>query len=140
MNFRTVALTAAAITFVLGLGYLLAGAVVVGRWDLAPTTAVLLLGRRMGALYLGLSVIFFLARSAPPAPLRTALCVGTAFACLALASLGIYERSVQHAGSGILFSSAVETLLALGFISVILRERAAARSPLPGRPATHKVS
>lgn len=137
MNFRTVALTASAITFVLGLGYLVAGAVVVGRWDLEPTTAVLLLGRRMGALYLGLSIIFFLARSAPAAPLRTALCTGTAFACLALAALGIYERSVQHAGSGILISAAIETLLALGFISVILRERKAATGSAAPAIAPH---
>ena len=61
MSFRFVAVVTAAILLVLGLGYLLAGTLLVARWQIQPTAAVLLLGRRIGALYLGLSVMFFLA-------------------------------------------------------------------------------
>ena len=42
MRFRTVAMITAVVTFVLGVGYLFAGALVVSRWKLEPTDGVLL--------------------------------------------------------------------------------------------------
>lgn len=126
MSFRTVATITAIVTLVLGAGYLFAGTLLVGRWQIEPTESVLLLGRRIGALYLGLSVIFCLARSAPVSVARTALCAGTAVACLLLALLGVYELSAGHAGPAILASAVVESLLALGYIMILVAERKAA--------------
>ena len=91
MSFRTIAVITAIVTLVLGAGYLFAGTLLVERWQIEPTESVLLFGRRIGALYLGLCVIFFLARSAPVSVARTALCTGTAAACSLLALLGVYE-------------------------------------------------
>jgi hypothetical protein len=124
MRFRILAVITAIVTLVLAGGYLFAGALMVGRWQIEPTTSVLLLGRRMGALYLGLAVIFFLARSVSAA--RTALCAGAAVTCSLLALLGVYERSVGHAGPGILVSIVLESLLALAFIWILATERKAA--------------
>lgn len=126
MSFRTVATITTIVTLVLGAGYLFAGTLLVGRWQIEPTESVLLLGRRIGALYLGLSVIFCLARSAPVSVARTALCAGTAVACLLLALLGVYELSAGHAGPAILASAVVESLLALGYITILVAERKAA--------------
>jgi len=123
MSFRTIAVITAVVTFVLGIGYLFAGALVVGRWQIEATQSVLLLGRRMGALYLGLAVIYFLARSAPASAARTALCAGAAVTTSLLALLGVYERSAGHAGPGILASVALESLLALGYIWIFFAER-----------------
>lgn len=123
MSFRTIAVITAIVTLVLGAGYLLAGTLLVGRWQIEPTESVLLFGRRIGALYLGLSVIFFLARSAPVSVARTALCSGTAVACSLLAFLGVYEFSAGHAGPAILASAVVEGLLALGYIWILVAER-----------------
>ena len=123
MRFRAVAVITAVVTLVLGVGYLFGGSLMVGRWRIEPTTSVLLLGRRMGALYLGLSVIFLLARSAPVSVARTALCAGTAVTCSLLAFLGVFEFSVGRVGPGILVSVALEALLALAYIWILSADR-----------------
>lgn len=123
MSFKTIVTITAIIALLLGVGYLFFGALVIGRWQLQPTESVLLLGRRLGAFYLGLSLILFLARSAPVSVIRTALSAGAAVILLLLVILGIYEFLTGHAGSGILISVFIELLLALGFIRIIFRER-----------------
>ena len=123
MNFKTLAITTAIIAFLLGLGYLFFGAIIVGRWQIQPTESVLLLGRRMAALYIGLAVIFYLGRSAPVSSIRTALSTGAAVALSFLALLGIYELLLSHVGRGILASIAVEALLSIGYIWILLIER-----------------
>ena len=115
MTYRATATTAAIIAFALGLGYLFVGHVVVGRWQVEATEGVLLLGRRMGAVYLGLAAMCFLARSAEPSLPRKALCAGATIALGLLAALGIYEWSVARASGGILISATVEAILAISF-------------------------
>jgi hypothetical protein len=123
MTFKTTAIITALVSFLLGAGYLLVGELIMGRWQIPITESVLLVGRRSGALYLGLSVIFFLARSAPVSSARTALCSGTAIALLVLALLGIYELSSGHVGKGILASITIESLLAVAYVRLLLIER-----------------
>ncbi len=123
MSFKTLAVTTAIIAFLLGLGYLLFGSIIVGRWQIQPTESVLLLGRRLAALYIGLAVIFFLARSAPVSAVRTSLCIGAAVALSMLALLGICELLLGHVGYGILASVAIESLLAIGYIGILLTGR-----------------
>jgi len=123
MTFKTIANISAIVSFLLGAGYLLFGELVMGRWQIPITDSVLLVGRRIGALYLGLSVIFFLARSAPASVARIALCAGTAIALSVLALLGIYELSVGHVGKGILASIAIESLLAIAYVRILLIDR-----------------
>jgi len=123
MSFKSIAIITAIITLLLGVGYLFFGSLVIGRWQLQPTESVLLLGRRLGAFYLGLSVILFLARSAPVSVIRTALSAGAAVILLLLVVLGIYEFLAGHAGSGILASVVIESLLAIGYIIVLLNDR-----------------
>lgn len=123
MRFRTIAVITAIVALALGVGYLFVGALVVGRWQIQPTDSVLLLCRRIGGLYLGLSVMYFLARSAPVSVARTALSAGTAVALSLLALLGVYELTVGHAGLGILVSAVIESLLALGYIRILFTER-----------------
>jgi len=123
MSFKNIAIITAIITLLLGVGYLFFGSLVIGRWQLQPTESVLLLGRRLGAFYLGLSVILFLARSAPVSVIRTALSAGAVVILLLLVVLGIYEFLAGHAGSGILASVVIESLLAIGYIIVLLNDR-----------------
>jgi hypothetical protein len=78
MSFRTIAVITAIVALALGLGYLFVGTLVVGRWQIQSTDSVLLLCRRIGCYYLGLSVMFFIARSTPVSVTRTALSAGTA--------------------------------------------------------------
>ncbi len=123
MKFKALAVITAVILFALGIGYFFFGALIVGRWQVLPTESVLLLVRRIGCLYLGLSVIFFMARSAPASAARTALSAGTVVVTLLLAGTGVYEFAVGHAAGGILASAAIEFLLALGYIWVLVTER-----------------
>lgn len=126
MSFKAIAVITAIVALALGVGYLFFGAFVVGRWQIQPTDSVLLLGRRIGSLYLGLSVMYFLARSAPVSVARTALSAGTAVALSLLALLGVHELTAGHAGPGILASAAIESLIALGYIRILFTERRAA--------------
>ena len=126
MSFRTIAVITAIVALALGLGYLFVGALVVGRWQIQSTESVLLLSRRIGAIYLGLSVMLFLARSAPVSVTRTALSAGAAVLLSLLALLGVYEFTAGHAGPGILVSVVIESLLALGYIRILFTERRAA--------------
>jgi len=123
MSFKNIALVTAIIAFVLGIGYLFFGSLVIGRWQIEPTNSILLLGRRMGGLYLGLSIIFFLSRSLTLSIARTALSIGAAVTLSLLALLGIYEYSLDRVGSGILVSVVIESLLAIGYIIILFNER-----------------
>jgi hypothetical protein len=111
------------VTFVLGAGFLVATRLMVARWQIEPTVSVLLFGRRIGAIYLGLAVMFFLARGAAATVERRALSAGAAVVCSMLAALGVYEFSTGHAGPAILASVAVESLLALAYIRLLVMQR-----------------
>jgi len=123
MKFKTLSWITAAILFGLGLGYFFFGAIIVGRWQVLTTESVILLARRIGCLYLGLSVIFFLARSAPRSSMRTALSAGTVVVTLLLAGTGVYELALGHVGKGILVSAAIEFLLAIGYLWILFAEK-----------------
>lgn len=111
------------LTLILGIGYLFAGSLLVGRWQIEPTQSVLLFGRRIGAVYIGLSVMCYFARSLPVSAGRTALCAGAATICTLEAVLGVYEFSVGRAGPGILISAVIEAFLALSYIRILYVER-----------------
>jgi len=123
MTFRTTSIITAIVLFLLGASYLLIGDLVIGRWQIQISDAVLLLGRRIGAVYLGLSVMFLLGRSAPMSVARTAVCAGTASVTSLLVLLGIYELVSGHVGLGILASIAVETLLAVAYTRLFIIDR-----------------
>lgn len=123
MNFKTITFVTAIISFALGIGYLFFGSLIIGRWQIEPTNSVLLLGRRMGILYLGLSVILFLSRSLSISKARTTLCIGVTLTLSLLAILGIYEFLMGRASSGILASVAIESLLSTGYLIILFKEK-----------------
>lgn len=123
MKFKTMAIITGLALLALGIGYFFFGAIIVGRWGVEPTASVLLLARRIGCLYLGLALVFFLARRAPVSTARTALSAGAVVITLLLAGTGVYALAMGHAGKGILISAAIELMLGLGFIWVLLAEK-----------------
>jgi len=122
MSFKITATVAAVLTLCLALGYLFAGDFMTLRWQIEPTESVLLYGRRIGATFLGLSVIFFMARSIPNSVARRAMSSGAVVSCLLLAILGIYEFSAGRAAAPILFSVALEILIASAFAWHLIRD------------------
>ncbi len=123
MNFNVLATATSIVTLLLAIGWLFVGRLLLRRWRIEATGTDLLLGRRIGAIYLGLAVIFFLARTAPPSGLRTSLSVGALVVCGLLAGLGLYEFKVRRAGPAILVSVAVEIVLAAGYGMLIFQAR-----------------
>ncbi len=125
MTFRAVATFTSILLFILGVGYLFAGGIVVGRWNLPATDEVLLVARRIGAIYLGLSVLFFMAKQAPASPTRTAISAGATAVLTLLVVLGVYEFASGRVGAGIFVSAGIELLLAIGFVVVLITDRRA---------------
>lgn len=125
MTFRTVAAITSVLLFLLGAGYLFAGETVVGRWDLPATDGVLLMARRIGAIYLGLSVLFFMAKNVPLSAARTAMSTGAVAVLSLLAILGVYEFSAGRVGPGIFISAGIESALAVAFLFVLIADRRA---------------
>ena len=96
---------------------------ILAGWGVELTTEAGLLAKRIGALYAGIAVMYFMARNAEHSITRTALIYGTVTASLMLALLGIYEFAVGHATSGILSAVFIEVVLMLAFLYVGARSK-----------------
>ena len=108
---------------VLGLRFIFAGASLLKEWGIEATDGPLVMSRRIGALYLGLALMFFLGRAAAPSELRSAVCLGIGGASALLAGLGIFELWVGRVGGGIVVPAVVEAVLAASFVWVWWRGR-----------------
>ena len=122
LSFRALALCASAICFALAGTWLFAPSLLLDIWGVGYTYPVGLVARRSAALFLGVGIMFYLARDAQPSRSRTALSVGLSVACLALAALGVFELTTGHAGPGILSAVVVEFGLAVLFLYVEHRQ------------------
>lgn len=120
MSFTVLAIATSIASLVLGLGWLFVGGLVLKRWRVEPNPTALLVGRRLGAVYLSMAVMLFFARSAPASEMRTAVSIGLFVALALLAALGVSELRAGRAGKGILASVGLELLLAAGFLSLLV--------------------
>jgi len=120
MSFYFVTTIASIAGAVLGIGWIFAGTLLFKRWGMKAHPDGLLVGRRIGAVYLGIAIMLFLGRAAPPSDLRSALCFGLMLSMLMLATLGVVEYKARRANAVILVSTALEIFLAAGFASVLL--------------------
>ncbi len=120
MNFHTLAIVTCMAAVLLGVGWLFAGKLMLKRWRIEPTVGALLVGRRIGAVYLGVALLCFLVRWTTSAELITSVSLFAVLVNALLASLGLYEYRARRAGPAILASVAVELLLLLGFGSLLL--------------------
>ena len=122
MSFSIVATATSVLGFVLGVGWLFFGKLLVRRWGIESTAGTMLVGRRLGAAYVGIALVLVLGRSAPPSALRQAVCVGLLVAMVVLAALGLFEFKARRANAGILVSVGAEIVLAAGFAWVLIFE------------------
>lgn len=119
MTFTTIALIAAIATLGLGLGFLFSSSSMLKQWGMKSPDEAKVMSRRIGAVYLGLSTILFLARTSMPTP--EAIAVGGAVITGLLAITGLYELKGGRVSKGILVSTVVETLLTIGFLSTFMK-------------------
>lgn len=120
MNFSSIAIATSIAAALLGVGWLLAGRLLLKRWGIEANPTGLLVGRRLGAVYLGIALMLFLGRSAPASEFRSVVCMGMFMALVLLAGLGLIEFKAHRAGPAILLSVVLEVILAGGFASVLL--------------------
>jgi len=112
MQFRALAVVTAMFCWVLAAALCFAPGVLAGLFAVDFSYPVGLVMRRAGAIFVGLGLMFWLAREAGPSAARTGLSAGFAAACGLLAASGAYEYLTGHAGAGILAAAAVEVALA----------------------------
>lgn len=116
MSFKIMAYVMALGGTVLGVRFIFRGAGLLKEWGIDVADGSLVIVRRVGAVYLGLALLFFLGRAAPPSDLRSAVCVGVGGACALLAGLGLFEFQAGRVSSGIIVPAIFEVLLAVGFV------------------------
>ncbi len=123
MTFEILALIITGAGTLLGLGFMFAGRFMLKQWGIDATDASLVMSRRLGAVYLGIALLFFLGRSAAPSVLRFAVCAGLGVAIGLLACLGLFELMSRRVSKGIFVSVVVETLLSSSFFWVLWGHR-----------------
>jgi len=100
----------------LGVRFIFAGASLLKEWGIEVADGPIVICRRVGAIYLGLALMFFLGRAAPPSDLRSAVCLGVGGASALLAFLGLFELQAGRVGGGIVVPAIIEIVLAAGFV------------------------
>ena len=120
MSFHSLAIVTCIAALLLASGWLLAGPLMLKRWRIEPSVGALLVGRRIGAVYLGVAFLCFLVKSTSSPELITSVSLFAALVNALLAGLGLYEYRARRAGPAILVSVAIELLLLVGFGSLLL--------------------
>lgn len=118
MTFQIMAYIMTGAGCLLGLRFIFDGGGVLKEWGVEVTAGALILGRRLGVMYLGLALMFFLGRNAGPSDVRSAVCLVMASTIAVLALLGLFEFLARRASAGIFRSAAAEAVLAAAFVWV----------------------
>ncbi|MGZ9809524.1 hypothetical protein ACXN5S_03585 [Pseudoroseicyclus sp. H15] len=118
MTFQILAFVMTAACIVLGARFMFFGGGLLKEWGLESSTGALILFRRMGLMYLGLALAFFLGRNAGPSDIRSALCLVLGVTAILLSGLGLYEYLARRVGAGIFRSVAAEAVLGAAFLWV----------------------
>lgn len=118
LKFRHLATGTALLFWALAVVWMFAPADMLTNWGVGFSEDTELVSRRAAALYLGIGVMFFLARNCRPSPARSALVTGLIVTCLTLAALGLYEWLAGHARVTILAAVFIEALLSLVLLYV----------------------
>jgi hypothetical protein len=117
-KFKQVAIITALVFLSLAVALMLAPDLMLASWGVEFSTSAGLVARRGAALYIGIAVMFFLARNSEHSTARKALIYGMITSCLILAALGAYEVATGNAASGILFAIFIEIALVIAFTYV----------------------
>ncbi len=118
MTFQILALVMTAACLVLGARFLFFGRGLLTEWGLESSTGALILFRRMGLMYLGLALVFFIARTAGPSDIRPAMCLILGGTAVFLAGLSLYEFFARRVSAGIFRSVVAEAVLGAAFVWV----------------------
>ena len=118
LTFRSLAVIAVIVFLILSIAWMFAPGQLLSLWGVESTSSAELVARRSAAMYVGIAVMFFLARQAQPSLVRSALVNGVVVSCVILAALGLFELFTGHAQSGIVPAVFVEVAISLAFLFV----------------------
>jgi hypothetical protein len=117
LSFPGIARLGALISLVLFLTFAFIPTLPFTMLGVAMTPEGLLMARRMSALFLGISLLLWLARDAENSPLRRSVCAALSASMAALALFGLWDFVHDSVGYGVWIAISVETFFAaaLGF-------------------------
>lgn len=115
MQFETLSTLLAFVGFLLAIGWMVAAPLMLRRWRCEANPVALVVGRRLGVVYLSVSMIFFWTRSTTSMEVQHVLSMLAAVANLLLAVVGTTEFLRQRVGPGIFVSVLAEILFVLGY-------------------------
>lgn len=119
MSFTTITTVVGVVGLLLGAGWLTSGRVYLKQWSMEAPDEALVVGRRIGAVFVGIGLMLILGRSGTAEDLRTAVLVGVAVALGMEAGLGLNELRTGRMGRGILVGVTGEVLLMAGLLSAL---------------------
>ncbi|WND02219.1 hypothetical protein QGN29_11720 [Temperatibacter marinus] len=115
MTFSFVASLTALAGFILGVGWVFAGSRLFQRWGVEAHQDGILVGRRIGVVYLTIALMMILVKDAQPSELREAISLAMALGMVGLAVMGLYEFKRRAVNASMLVSVGLEIFLAVGF-------------------------
>lgn len=121
MNFRVMAWLFSVAAAILAVMFIFNPQTLLHSWNLDAPATTQFMARRLGVVYLGIAVMFFLGRSAPPSPLRNAVCIGIAIVLVLLPVMSLIGLQQGLVGKSIIGSIIIELVLAAGLISTLRR-------------------
>jgi hypothetical protein len=119
MDFALLATITSLATLLLAIGWIFFGSAMIRRWGAQPNEIALVIGRRIGVVYLCVSLLYGVARAATAPELTNMLSLFGMLANALLASVGIYEFLKRRIGPAIFVSIALEVVLAIGFARLV---------------------
>ncbi|TMO69057.1 hypothetical protein [Pseudoalteromonas aurantia] len=118
IKFKIVSVITSVIALTLCLVLLIAPEVIFMLFNIDENSSAFFIGRRTAMLFLGISVITWVARNAPHSDSRQAVCLGLVISMLSLALLGTIEYLRGFSGLGISLAVITETILAVLYFKI----------------------
>jgi hypothetical protein len=122
LRFQAVCSFVSVLCLVLASVWLIFPDLLLNSWGLEHTSSAGVVGRRLAALFLGLSFMMVKMRAAPPSPCSTAMADGFALSCIVLAVLGLVELWFGRVGPGIGLAVISELLVAWALVVSVRSE------------------
>jgi hypothetical protein len=115
MTFQLLVLITAAAALLLGVGWVFAGTVMLKRWGHEPNEVALVIGRRLGIVYLSIAMFCLIVRDTQSGELIHVFSTFGMIVNAGLATMGSYELLKRRVGKAMLVSIIVEILLVAAY-------------------------
>lgn len=123
MSYKAVSLAASVLYLTLFACLLLSPGLIYWLFGIPGHSSADLLAKRAAMLFLGLAVLSFVGRDAPPSNLRRTVVIALSTTLVGLIGVGVYEFMTGTAGAGIWCAIAGETVFLGLYLNVLFRGR-----------------